>query len=281
MKKRKSGTIKSCPRWKQGQVPSRRRSHGVRTSGRGLKVPGVGIVKFLVMCAVLAAFVWIVGIPVINVTASHPVFNLREVKIEGARYLDSEKLLKTAGIKPGVNIFNVDLAQVSQSLKSAFAAENFTVYRRLPNTIVISVRERKPVALLNMNTLVGVDKDGVPLPHVGADMVGALPIITGIKSISSLSDSTVKARLLTGLRMLNRISKDAPSVYTRISEVDVSNTAELGISLVDNGLQVIIGDRDWVRKIPNLEKVINEVTWRRSDAKAVDIRFGEKIIVRK
>ncbi|MCE5250744.1 FtsQ-type POTRA domain-containing protein [bacterium] len=281
MKKRTSEKINNSPKWKQRQVASRRKSPGSHRSGGGSGGFGGGIVRFLAGCAVLCAVFWFAGIPVVRMIASYPVFNIRDVKIKGAQYLDSEKLMTTAGIETGTNIFALDLENISQSLKTAFTTENIIVYRRLPNTIVIEVRERKPVALLNMNTLVGVDKDGVPLPHIGADMVETLPIVTGIKSVTSLSDSTVKSRLLTGLKMLDRISKDAPAVYARISEVDVSNTADMGISLVDNGLQVIIGDRDWKQKIPNLEKVINEVTWRRNDAKAVDLRFGEKVIVRK
>ena len=47
------------------------------------------------------------------------------------------------------------------------------------------------------------------------------------------------------------------------------------------GLEVIIGDSDWAKKIPVLDKIINEVTRREEAVKAVDIRFGEKIYVRK
>ena len=79
--------------------------------------------------------------------------------------------------------------------------------------------------------------------------------------------------------MLGHIYEGAPSVYNRISEVDVSNMAKMGICLVDNGLEVIIGDSDWARKIPVLDKVINEVTKREEAVKAIDIRFGEPIEV--
>ena len=130
-----------------------------------------------------------------------------------------------------------------------------------------------------MKELIGVDKNGVPLPYVGAELVENLPILTGIDNISALADSTVRARLQAGLNLLERIKDKAPSTYKRISEVNVSSMNTLGISLIDNGLEVIIGEKDWVRKIPVLDRVINEVTIDRKAVKAVDIRFGEKVIV--
>ena len=218
-------------------------------------------------------------IPVTAKISTHPIFNVRDVTVEGAEYLEPDNICKIADIEYETNIFDVNLLSVSNKLENAFSAEKFTVFRRLPHTVVIEVHERKPVALLNIKKLVGIDSEGVPLPHIGAEMIDTLPIITGIKSVSSLSDSTVKERLRTGLRMLERISTDAPAVYKRISEVDVTNMVNMGINLVDNGLRVIIGNREWKHKIPNLERIINEVTWRRENVKSVDIRFGEKVIV--
>ena len=284
--RRKPKKAESTPKWKQGQVKARRKSVNAPKPGifslRALRIPTLsGVMRIVIVCALLAVAVRYAGVPFVRSIAAHPVFNVRHVVVEGAQYLDSEKIIEKAGIELGVNIHEIDVEGISETLEKTFAAEDFTVFRRLPNTLVISISERRPVALLNMKTLVGVDKNGVPLPHIGADMVESLPIITGITTVSSLSDSTVKERLLKGLSMLGHIAEDAPSVYNRISEVDVSNMAKMGICLVDNGLEVIIGDSDWAKKIPILDKVINEVTSREDAIKAVDIRFGEKIYVRK
>jgi cell division septal protein FtsQ len=282
VKKRKTTKAQNIPKWKQSQVKARRKAGAKKRPSRSSDNHFIEIVaRFLVVCAVAFAGIRYIGIPIGNAVASHPIFYVREVVVEGARYLDTEQVCNLADIEMGVNIFNLDLAKVSQTLESEFTAEKFNIYRRLPYTVVIGIHERKPVALLNMKELVGVDSEGVPLPHIGADMIESLPIITGIKTVTSLSDSTTRDRLLSGLHMLDRISEDAPAVYSRISEVDVTSMAELGISLVDNGLQVIIGPRDWKQKIPSLDRIINEVTWRRKDVKAVDIRFGDKVIIKK
>ncbi len=250
----------------------------------------LGIICVLGLAAAtlkIKPFTWISAFTARAVkTALHPVtglpeFTIRQVIIEGAEHLDKEKIESSSGIRVGDNIFEVNLGDAAESLKAEFAAEDFIVFRKLPGTIVIRVLERRPVALINVGKLVGVDDDGVPLPHIGADMVDTLPIITGVRSIASLSDPEVKKRLLSGLRLLDAITAQAPGVQKRISEINISNSSTMGFNLIDTGLEVIIGESGWAEKLPNLEKVITQVTGRTDTIRVLDMRIGEKIYLKK
>lgn len=273
MLRKKKKITENRQKWNQEKAPSRKKST------KGSAVSGTG--RYIIGFILLAAIFWFVGGRIIEKIMAHQVFTARNVVVEGADYIDKKEIIKTAAVPVGENVFEIDFKKISGNLKSTYAAEDFVVFRRLPDTIAIRVQERKPVALLNMQTIIGVDIEGMPLPHVGASYVETLPIITGIKSVSELSDSTAKTRLVTGLQLLRRISSDSPAVYKRISEVDVSDISEMGITLIDNGLEIIIGSDDWARKIPNLDKVIQKVTEQIQTVKVVDIRFGEKIFIRK
>ncbi len=265
--------IKNSPKWKQNSASYKRRT------GKTGRHAGLG--RYILGLTMIAVVFHFYGRPAIGHIMSHPIFNIRRVVVDGSQYIDSDKIIDAASIEIGKNIFEIDVVKVSENLESAFAAEDFTVFKSLPNSITIRVNERKPVALLNAKKLIGVDKDGVPLPHIGADLVESLPIVSGINSISSLSDSAVKARLDAGLRLLAGIKEKAPSTYKRISEINVSNMNMLGFSLIDNGLEIIIGEKDWTRKIPALDKIINEVTFRSKSVKALDFRFSEMVVVKK
>ena len=262
--------VKNSPKWKQ-TVASRKRRSGKAGLGLGRYVLGIIALAILYHTAVR---------PVVRRIQAHPIFTVRHVLINGARYLGEETVADASRIDLGGNIFDIDIEAVSGRLTEAFAAEDFTVYRSLPGTIAITIREKQPVALLNAEKLIGIDANGDPLPHIGADLVDRLPIITGVGRIDDLADSTVRERLRIGLRMLDALRDKAPSTYKRISELNVANLNDLGISLVDNGLDVVIGDKDWSRKIPVLDRIINEVTSRRKAVKAVDIRFGEVVVVK-
>lgn len=237
--------------------------------------------RYLVLAALAAVLVWVAGKPAVERIAALPVFTVRQVVVEDAEHLDREKIIKSSGLHPGGNIFQSDLRRAAKGLRRTFVAQDFTVFRKLPDTIVIRVLERKPVALVNVGRLVGVDADGVPLPHIGADMVETLPIITGVSSEDSLALPSVRKRLMAGLHLLDAITRQSPGVEKRISEINVSNTSTLGISLIDTGLEVIIGENGWTEKIPNLEKVLALVSGRADSVRTVDMRFGEKIFIRK
>ncbi len=270
---RKSKTVKNTGKWKRNKASYKRRSG---KAGRH-----VGIGRWIVAMLVLLAMWYYFILPTMKFVASHPIFTVNHVEVTGAEYINEEEIMKTADVPLGLNIFDLDISKISERLESDFAAEEFTVYKQLPGTITVHVHEKQPVALLNMHELVGVDRNGDPLPHVGADMVESLPIITGISTLKALSDSTVHRRLVAGLELLEKIKDDAPSTYKRISEIDVTNMQTLGVSLIDNGLEVVIGEKDWARKIPVLDKVINQVAYKRENVRAVDIRFGEVVVVRK
>jgi cell division septal protein FtsQ len=271
MLRSKSSKEQNGSMWRQKQASSRRNNGGDKKPHK--------LGRFLVVVVAAGLFIQFVARPAIGRIADHPVFTVRDIVVTGAEYLNSEDITKKASKEIGKNIFDVDIAGISHDLSTTYAAEEFTVYKTLPSTITIRIHERRPVALLNLKTLVGVDRNGVPLPHVGADLVETLPIVTGIARVSDLADSTVRARLVTGLKLLDEMRDKAPSTYRRISELNVSSMNTLGVSLIDNGLEVIIGDSDWMRKLPVLDKVISEVTYQKEAVKAVDVRFGEKVFV--
>lgn len=269
--RRRPRQVKNAPGWKRRNAANLRRKRTPRTRGKG---------RYFILFALVAVGLWYGGGEIIGHIKANPVFAVREVTVSGADYIDPEAIRELVEVEPGENIFAVDLAEVSMTLKQSFTAEDFTVYRRLPDTIAVRVRERRPVALLNADELIGVDADGVPLPHIDAGYVDTLPIISGVSKVTALQDSTTRERLKAGLGLLDNISRNAPSVYGRISEVDVTSLSEMGISLVDNGLAVIIGQDGWDEKVKNLDTVLKQVKQRVESIRAVDIRFGEKIFVR-
>lgn len=242
---------------------------------------GSHVGRYLILFALLGVLAWVAGKPVLDRITALPVFTVHNIVVEGTQHLDKARIIKTAAIHPGENIFRIDLANASRSLRKDFAAQDFTLFRRLPDTVVIQVVERKPVALINNGELVGVDAQGVLLPHIGAELVDSLPIITGINGADVLTKPEIKERLMAGLKLLDAISRQAPAVQKRISEINAANASTLGISLIDNGIEVIIGESEWTEKLPNLEKVISQVVSRGDSVQSVDMRFGEKIFIRK
>ena len=77
-----------------------------------------------------------------------PLFRAKIVRIEGERRLGERQVMRLAGVEPGVNVFHLDAAEVQRRLEADPRVAAASVTRHLPSTVVISVTERVPVAVV-------------------------------------------------------------------------------------------------------------------------------------
>lgn len=92
----------------------------------------------------------------------NPHFRIRRVEVESDGVLSEGTLRRWAGVRPGMNLLAVDLAQVKRSLELVPYVARASVERVLPDTLRIQVWERRPIAVLQVP---------VPLPAGGLDFV--------------------------------------------------------------------------------------------------------------
>jgi hypothetical protein len=95
--------------------------------------------------------------------ASSALFQVSEIRFEGARYLDGNDALPIATLPEGFSVWS-DLESVAGRVRAHPLVAEARVRRRLPSTLVVEVREREPVGLLPTPTLVPVDAEGRRLP---------------------------------------------------------------------------------------------------------------------
>ncbi len=76
----------------------------------------------------------------------NPDYAVRNIDVATDGKLTRDAILKTAGVAEGSNIFQVNLLQLQERLRSLPQVEESRVQRVLPNKLVISIQERRPVA---------------------------------------------------------------------------------------------------------------------------------------
>ena len=126
--------VKNSPKWKQSMASHKRRSR--KTDNRF----GIGRYILGIIAIALTYHFWLS--PVVRRIMLHPIFEVRHVAVNGSHYIDSEKIIKTAAVELGTNIFDIDMGVISGNLKDTYTAEDFTVYRSLPGTIAIKIHEK-------------------------------------------------------------------------------------------------------------------------------------------
>src|SRR5262249_54564981 len=92
-----------------------------------------------------------------------PRVAVRSVRVVGARRVPANAVAELAGVRPGRNIFCVNLALARARVLREPMLRDATVNRSLPATIVIRVAERVPrVTVVDGGRFWEVDEQGIP-----------------------------------------------------------------------------------------------------------------------
>lgn len=127
----------------------------------------------------IASGVVLVLIAAIAVVAS-PIFDVNDVQVQGAVYTDEDVLQQVIDDLTGEPVLLVDTQAAQRKLEAVPWVERARVITDFPHTVVIDIRERKPVATFQGGDqqFRVIDQQGRVLDVLAGQPVG-LPLVTG------------------------------------------------------------------------------------------------------
>lgn len=107
-------------------------------------------------------------------------FKVRDILVVGRKNTAPEELLAQLGIRAGDPLFGVSIADGQEKIADIPWVAETTVARRLPDTIVVTVRERAPAALWQYRKKLSlIDTEGHVLSENNLDSWRHLPLVVG------------------------------------------------------------------------------------------------------
>jgi cell division protein FtsQ len=211
-------------------------------------------------------------------------FRLRTIDLPDCRHLTKTALLNYLHFRTGQNVFTIDLHGAAKRIYDHPWVKTASVRRELPDTVVVELTEREPVALLRMETLYLVDEDGVPFKKAEAGDPGDLPLLSGF-------DPTAFQRGgLAARRMAKLIAEAAHLIRTgqRIGHLDPQDISEVryeasgGYTFVtaDHGAQIRLGFGDYDKKLQRFAAVSQRIGGRMAQVRLVDVSIPGRVVVR-
>ena len=107
-------------------------------------------------------------------------FKTETITVRGNQRFLKEKILKQAGLKLHDNILSVNLKALRNRLMAHPWIASAEIERELPDTIRIQVKERVPIAIVDMNQLFYMDEDGEIFKSVESSDHVKVPLVTGL-----------------------------------------------------------------------------------------------------
>jgi cell division protein FtsQ len=107
-------------------------------------------------------------------------FRINEVDVEGASPQARVDILRAAAIRPAAPILDLDIAGLRRTVEQVGWVKSARVVRLLPDTVVISVDQRKPMAVWQHGGRMQViDETGHPIVEADPMRFADLPLVVG------------------------------------------------------------------------------------------------------
>lgn len=199
-------------------------------------------------------------------------FAVSTIEITGAVHSNPEDLRKVADQWNGANLFDLEIETLRAELTALSWVQNVAIEKRIPNTLVIRVIERSPVALSSTDQgLRYVDIEGRAFAPLSARLGNPdLPLVDGRSA-----DERRRA-----VQFLTTLKSDHPDLYARVSEVDPLSPSGFRIYDRELGTRLMVpedGAADRWRRVHALARI---ESWGRSGGmEYADLRFARRIVV--
>lgn len=205
-----------------------------------------------------------------------PLFRVARISIEGLRLLEADEITALSGISAGANLYEMDVKDAVARIQAHPMVRDARIVRTPPDGVLITVTERTPIALTNLETLCGVDEGGVLIPFHPAFV--DLPVITNVSLRTyTLGDPVSDEGFVRCLTLLKGVRAASPEFWDQISEVRPAPD-KVVLSLVGDGLEV------WMTPEDTADQAEKFTAWQ-NGAKYVappgyvDLRFNGQVVL--
>lgn len=220
------------------------------------------------------------------------VLSIENIEVENEYMVNEDEILKLAGIKVGDGFYDVSLDSVRNRLLVQKYIKEVIITRKMNGVVHIDVRERRPIANLNLGKTWYIDREGVLLSKIQSNVILDLPVISGFGTNMLAPNSSgptfvagnkvPSADVTIALSILTSSLEVDEDLYYLISEINLNHGRDIFIYTSDYGIPINIGREQYKKKLQLLSTF-----WRQfvipkgaGNLESVDVRFNDQVVVR-
>lgn len=185
---------------------------------------------------------------------------IENIMVNGNKHINTAEILSLASIEKGVFMLDLKIADISRKLHNIPWVEKVSIRRKIPNTVLITVYERKPIAFVNLGPVYLTDRSGFLWP-LKPNTYWNLPVVSGLKD--TVAEGTTRRLTTEGLLRMNsffeEVHKVDNSIPPGIAQVDFSKKDIVRIRLESIPTQVALNSAALGESLNNLCEILKTV----------------------
>jgi cell division septal protein FtsQ len=206
-----------------------------------------------------------------------PKLMVENINVTGFDRVSEAEALRAANLQRGRNILVLSTERAEAVIESNPYIEQATVVRILPDTVNVSVVERRPVVLVNMDGLFIMDAKGVLFKRYAPEDRLDIPVVTGLEEHRDKWKFTMGPALLELVRVLG---SDARFNLSNISEINADPVHGFSVVTLKEGIRLDLGSVGFVEKFEILDKIIEARGGNLGGIEFVDLNNDRGVVVR-
>jgi len=209
-------------------------------------------------------------------------FRLKNIQVASAKHLTREEILALVGVEAGQDLARMNLKRMGEQLSQNPWVETVRINRYFPDRLSITIKEREPLAIVNMGYIYYLDKKGIVFKVLNQGDRLDYPVVTGFteEEMSSNPAGTREA-LKTTCELLGVLKEKGSFILADVSEIHYDKGYGFTLFTASGGLPVKIGAGDFAAKVDRFARVYQELMAQRPTLHYIDLDYTDKIIVKK
>jgi cell division protein FtsQ len=202
-----------------------------------------------------------------DIVANLAGFRVETVTITGQRALADSQILAASGVTATSSLLFLDAEAARQGLEALPLVKSATVHKLFPDTLAISIEERKPYALWQNDGFVSVVAiDGTPIDTLRDARYSKLPFVVGAGAARRAGEIA---------ELLNKV----PQIKGRVRAAVLVAERRWNLNL-DNGVVVRLPEEGTGKALAALAELQASDAILDKDILAIDLRLPDRVALR-
>ncbi len=259
----------------QKRVPVRRGALPRKAAGR-IKI---ALVVILVVGSV--ALIWLTLHQYATRSWRFRIDSSDNIQVSGNNNVNRSQMLEVMASDIDRNVFFVPLDHRKKQLEQIPWVQSASVMRLLPNRLNIVVKERTPVAFVEVNSHIElIDANGVIMDLPAGQLTNySFPVVVGMPDTEPLSTRAARMKIYT--QLMKELDAGGAHYSRDLSDVDLSDPDDVKATVTDakGAVLVHLGSSNFLERFKIYVAHVQE--WRAQFQKleSVDLRYDHQVIV--
>ncbi len=208
-------------------------------------------------------------------------FQVSAVRVRGNRHVATEEILSRLKLRTPVNILQLDLEELASRITPHPWISSASIQRQLPFSLLITVQEREPFALLKTGKTYLVSADAIILEKVQGPVTRGLPTLRAKwRARYRAGEHLDEPRLVAGLELLKTLGRVPLLRQTRVEAVTAETDGNYVLHLAEGGAIIRVGRTEPLPQLSRLDVALRHRGQGLQSFAYVDLRFLGRVILK-